>query len=182
MQRRKGSFDPLAVTIILVCSLFFIFYLDLLLGRALATWGIVPRTYLGLRGVLFSPLLHFNAAHLVANASSLLVMLLFLSSNAKYRFNQTLGLIWILSGFGTWLIGRPAIHIGASGIIYGLVAYLIVAGIYMRGWLPALVGIFIFIVYGGIFYGALPQTGFMSWEGHFSGAVAGILVARFQHD
>lgn len=155
---------------------------DRFLPVPLNALGIIPRTVPGLIGIIFSPLLHLNAAHLLANALPLFVLLLFLFWDRKYHPVETLSVIWLASGFGTWLIGRGnSIHIGASAIIYGLVVYLIAAAFWMQRWRPAFVAIFVFVIYGGIFYGVLPQRGHVSWEGHLAGAIAGWWTARRNH-
>lgn len=153
--------------------------LDSLLPMRLDVFGIVPRTEWGLVGIVFSPFLHVDGAHLLANAAPLFFLLIVLNSHRQYRPAQALIAIWLASGFGTWLIGRGgAIHIGASSLIYGLVAYLICAGWWIRSWSSALVSILILISYGGLFYGVLPQKGHVSWEGHLAGAIAGWWVAK----
>jgi membrane associated rhomboid family serine protease len=117
--------------------------------------------------------------HLLANSVPLFVLLVLLLSNPKYHPYGTLAFIWLVSGVGTWLIGRGgAVHIGASSIVFGLAAFLIVAGLTMKSWRSAAIAIFVFILYGGIFYGALPQAGPISWEGHLCGAIAGVWRAR----
>jgi membrane associated rhomboid family serine protease len=147
-------------------------------GLTFDALGIVPRTLPGLAGVLFSPLLHANFTHLAANAVPLLVLLTLLFWDRHYRPWPTLASIWIVSGLGTWLIGRGgSIHIGASSIIFGLVAYLIVGGLLVRSWRSAFVALLVLLAFGGIFYGVLPQTGPISWEGHLCGAVAGCAAA-----
>jgi membrane associated rhomboid family serine protease len=171
----------------LVLVLFAVFYINGFLGGGLNGFGILPRTGRGLLGILFSPLLHYNAAHLTTNAFSLFLLLTILFSHREYKPRFALGAVWLLSGFGTWLVGRawdgslPIVHIGASGVIYGLVTYLIAAAWWLRSWRSALWAILILFFYGGIFYGVLPQGGIISWEGHLSGAIAGLLVARQQH-
>ena len=165
----------------LVGLLFAIRAADLLLGLRLNRFGIVPRTGPGLIGILFSPLLHGSAAHLGANAAGLFFLLVALFLDKRYQPVETIGSIWIVSGLGTWLIGRPAVHIGASSIIYGLVTYLISSGFWMRSWRAVFVAILVILSYGGIVYGMMPQTGIISWEGHLSGALAGWLAARRQH-
>ena len=104
-----------------------------------------------------------------------------LLSNRNYHPYGTLVFIWLASGLGTWLIGRGnAVHIGASSVIFGLAAFLIVAGFLMKSWRSAFVAIFVFLFYGGIFYGVLPRNGPISWEGHLCGALAGIFAAVVQ--
>jgi len=143
-------------------------------------FGVYPRTAQGLVGILFSPLLHGSVAHLLANALPLFLLLVLLYADPRYRPGPTLTCIWIGSGLGTWLIGRPgSVHIGASSLIFGLVAFLIASGFVVRSWRAALVGVVVAILFGGIFYGVLPQQGPISWEGHLSGVIAGILAVRF---
>ena len=152
---------------------------EILLRLPLGQWGILPRTVAGLPGIIFSPLLHASLSHLAANAVPLFVLLVLLLSHRAYHPWRTLALIWGLSGLGTWLIGRGhAVHLGASSIIFGLAAFLIVAGFQMKSWRSAATAIFVFLFYGGIFYGALPHAGPISWEGHLCGALAGAWTAR----
>ena len=177
---------------ILVSVLFLVEAADLLLRqqnhRTLTGLGIVPRTVPGLVGIAFSPLLHASPAHLLANALPLFVLLVLLFWDRHYYPVLTLASIWFFSGLGTWLIGRgtddgrPVVHIGASSIIFGLVTYLIVAGFMMKSWRSALVALAVFIGFGGILYGLLPRAGPVSWEGHLSGALAGIWAAKRNHE
>ncbi len=179
---KSGYGDALETSILLVGAMVLVAVLDWLLPADLRVLGILPRTGRGLVGILFAPLLHLGFAHLSANTLPLFVLLLILFAERSYRPVQTLAWIWVGSGFGTWLIGRGgAIHIGASSVIYGLVVYLIAAGWWMRSWRAVLVAAAVLVLYGGIFYGVLPQRGAVSWEGHLAGAVAGLLVARYQH-
>jgi len=156
-------------------------------GITLGGFGIVPRTYRGLAGIVFSPLLHASPAHLAANALPLFVLLILLFWDRAYHPAVTLCSIWFFSGLGTWLIGRSheggrtVVHIGASSIIFGLVAYLIAAAFLMRSWRSAVVAVLVLIAFGGIFYGVLPNQGPVSWEGHLCGVVAGIWAAMRSH-
>ena len=176
----------------MVSILFLVEFADLILQRerhvTLSGFGIVPRTIPGLVGIAFSPLLHATPAHLLANALPLFVLIVLLFWDRHYHPVVTFCSIWFFSGLGTWLIGRGAdgnrtvVHIGASSIIFGLAAYLIVAGFLMRSWRSAIVAIVVFILFGGIFYGVLPHQGPLSWEGHLCGALAGIWAARRNHE
>ena len=178
-QKSPASFAEAAkISLMMIGVLFVVMGAGVVLRLPVQRWGVLPRTPVGLLGIVLSPLLHANLSHLLANAIPLFVLLVLLLSNGEYRPCQTLALIWGASGLGTWLIGRGhAIHLGASSIVFGLAAFLIVAGFRLKSWRSALVAILVFFLYGGIFYGVLPQSGPISWEGHLCGAVAGVWAA-----
>lgn len=177
-EKRSQLAAAAGVSAILVGAMFLLFGVEVIFRINLSGFGIRPRTETGLLGIAFAPLLHGSLDHLLANAVPLFVLLTLLLSNPVYRPYGTLFWVWIASGLGTWLIGRGnAVHIGASSVIFGLAAFLIAAGIFLRGWRSAFVAIFVFLLYGGIFYGVLPQHGPISWEGHLSGALAGFWAA-----
>lgn len=186
-SRQAGFLAALQTSFVVVGLMFFIKVVELIVPTSFAGLGIVPRDQHGLIGLLFSPLLHGNAAHLLANAAPLFVLLTLLFWDRKYHPWRTLAFIWLASGLGTWLIGRggepahPTVHIGASSVIYGLVVYLLVAGFLMDSWRAVFVAIGVGVLYGGIFYGVLPQSGPISWEGHLCGAIAGFFTARHNH-
>lgn len=187
-RNKKRTFaDAVQISATIVLIIFGIYYANRAVGGVLNAFGIWPRHPRGLAGVLFSPLLHYNDAHLMTNTVSLFLLLIILFLNREYRPDLAFLSIWILSGLGTWLIGRggtgvhPVIHIGASGVIYGLVTYLIAAAWWLRSWSSFLWAVAILFLYGGIFYGMLPQPGIISWEGHLAGAFAGVFVAWRQH-
>lgn len=163
----------------MVGSLFMVEVVEVLLRLPLDQYGILPRTQTGLVGIICSPFLHANWSHLLANSIPLFVLLILLLNNPQYRPFRTLVMIWACSGFGTWLIGRGGtVHIGASSIVFGLAAFLIVSGFYLRSWRAVIVGMLVFFFFGGIFYGVLPQAGPISWEGHLCGTAVGWWVAR----
>jgi membrane associated rhomboid family serine protease len=179
--------EAIQTSLFMISALFVVETADLILrqqtSRTLTGYGIVPRSVPGLMGIVCSPLLHAGPAHLLANALPLFILLVLLFWDRHYYPGLTVCSIWFFSGLGTWLIGRRgAVHIGASSIIFGLVAYLIVAGFLMRSWRSAIVAVIVLLVFGGIFYGVLPQQGPVSWEGHLSGALAGIWAAKRNHE
>jgi len=188
----KTFTEALRISFFIVAVMFAVEGADLVLqrekGLTLEGFGIVPRTVPGLTGIVFSPLLHASLAHLLANALPLFILLILLFWDRNYHPVATLCSIWFFSGLGTWLIGRssdgghPIVHIGASSIIFGLVAYLIASALLMRSWRSALVAIVVFFAFGGIFYGVLPNRGPISWEGHLCGAIAGVWAAKRNHE
>jgi membrane associated rhomboid family serine protease len=182
IHKKRTWSDAVEISALLVGLMIVVEVIDWLLPFPLDIFGILPRTAWGLVGIAFSPLLHLNFTHLSANAFSLFVLLILLFGDRFYLPERTFGWIWFGSGFGTWLIGRGgAIHIGASGLVYGLVAYLIAAGFWMKSWRSILVAMCVLLLYGGLFFGVLPQQGMVSWEGHLAGAITGVLVARGNH-
>ncbi|MEB4210621.1 rhomboid family intramembrane serine protease [Mycobacterium sp. 94-17] len=176
-----------AVTILtFVALLYLVELIDLLTNHSLEDNGIRPKTTDGLRGIIFAPLLHANWAHLMANTIPLLVLGFLMTLAGIARFVWATAIIWILGGFGTWLIGNvgsscgPTDHIGASGLIFGYLAFLLVFGIFVRRMRDIVIGLVVLFLYGGVLLGAMPvlhQCGGVSWQGHLSGAVAGVVAA-----
>jgi membrane associated rhomboid family serine protease len=167
------------VSEVAVSVLFFVLGAEIFFRLPLNQYGILPRTEVGLLGIVFSPFLHANMNHLLANAIPLFVLLVMILSDRKYHPHRTLILVWVVSGAGTWLIGRGhTVHIGASSIIFALAAFLITAGFLLKSWRSAAIALLVFVFYGGIFYGVVPHAGPISWEGHLCGAVSGVWAAR----
>lgn len=144
------------------------------------SFGILPRKISGLPGIIFSPFIHGSVSHLTANTAALLLItgfLIFLEGGKTFFIMSATAL---LGGAGTWIIGRGgSYHIGASGIIYGILGYLLSAGIFRRDFKSIAVSITVFLVYGGLVFGVLPADSFVSWESHLCGFMAGIVAASF---
>lgn len=167
-----------------VALLYVVEAVDQVSGSRLEQDGIRPLEADGLWGILWAPLLHANWAHLVANTVPALILGFLVSLAGMARFVYATVIVWILGGLGTWLIGNigaPAgvetNHIGASGLIFGWLTFLIVFGFFTRHAWQIVVGIVVFLVYGGILWGALPGTFGVSWQGHLCGGVAGVFAA-----
>lgn len=141
-----------------------------------------PYALVSLRGVLLSPMLHGSFSHLLSNTLPLLVLGGFVAlRGAKTLVGVSLFVV-VLGGLLVWLVGRPAIHIGASGLVFGYFGYLLAQGWYERSFVSIAVAVAVLLLYGGMIFGALPQSGFISWEGHLFGLIAGILAARMGKD
>lgn len=162
---------------------------DSLSNHRLDDNGIRPLESDGLLGILFAPLLHSNWDHLIANTVPALVLGFLMTLAGMSRFIFATAIVWILGGLGTWLIGNvgahcpyvgvrcEANHIGASGLIFGWLAFLIVFGFFTRKAWEIVVGVIVLLVYGSVLLGVLPGTPGVSWQGHLSGAVAGVIAA-----
>lgn len=142
-------------------------------------WGILPRTSRGLIGVPLMPFLHGGVSHVVSNTIPFAV----LGGLIAFRGYRTLLLtslfIIVVGGLGVWLVGRTAFHVGASGLVFGYFGYLLARGWFDRSFISIVVAIAVLVFYGGMIFGVLPLQGFVSWEGHLFGMIAGVLAARF---
>lgn len=144
-----------------------------------SSWGIHPLAIKGLRGIIFSPFIHANFEHLIANTLPLFVLtftLFFFYRKSSYTI---FFLIYLLSGFFVWLGGREALHIGVSGVIYGLAAFLFLSGIISFNIRLLTISMVVSLVYGGMFWGIFPVKPEISWESHLWGGISGLGLAWF---
>ncbi|OBI44481.1 rhomboid family intramembrane serine protease [Mycobacterium sp. E796] len=175
-----------ATILTFVALLYLVELIDQLMGGRLDSNGIRPLTTDGLWGIIFAPVLHANWQHLMANTVPLLVLGFLMTLAGLSRFVWATVIVWVLGGFGTWLIGNvgsacgPTDHIGASGLIFGWLTFLLVFGIFVRKFTDIVIGLVVLFAYGGVLLGAMPvlhQCGGVSWQGHLSGAFAGVVAA-----
>lgn len=154
-----------------------------ILGGALNRFGVIPRTEQGLWGILFAPFLHGNFAHLAANSVSLLVLgWLVLAFSGQRRFWAVSAAAALGSGLCAWTIGAPgSVHIGASGVIFGYLGYLMLSGWFARRVMPILVSLGVTALWGSAVFGVLPGQPGISWQSHLGGFLGGVLAARWLH-
>ena len=164
-------------SVLFTAGLWWIRILEDALGHPLSSLGVLPGQWVGLIGVVTAPLIHSSYSHLLANSPPLLV----LGTLSLYAYPKAsrlaIPLIWILSGLGTWFIGRHSSHIGASGVAHGLMFFVFVLGI-LR-WEPRSIAtaLVAFLLYGGMVTTIFPREESVSFEYHLAGAVAGVLAA-----
>lgn len=153
---------------------------DAILPVTMDQWGVQGRTASGLVGVLLAPFLHAGFAHLLANTVPFLVLGLLVAWRTRDRFWAVLLLITVAGGLGVWLLTSPStITIGASGVVFGLAAYLVTAGFLTRHWLDVVIAVGVVLFYGTMFAGVLPfgVSAGVSWLAHLTGALAGVGAA-----
>ncbi len=153
--------------------------LNALFDYRFSEYGIVPRTVDGLIGIPLMPFLHGSFDHLVVNTAPLAVLGGLVAVQGSRKFWMATVAITLVGGGALWVVGRNAVHVGASGLIFGYFGYLIARAWYTRSLLAVFIAIVVAVVYGGILLGVLPffQQG-VSWEGHLTGLIAGVLAAR----
>lgn len=165
---------------VLAVVLWGVFLADRVLPIDFNRWGIVPRELGGIWGIFLSPFLHANLSHLLSNFLPLMILLTLLVATQRHSWWIALQIV-LLGGLLLWVFGRPAVHVGASGLIYGLIAYLMAAGFRQGRFGPAIAALLVGFLYGGtLLSGVLPTVGeHVSWDGHLTSAVAGGILGYF---
>jgi len=166
-----------AFLMLLLLGLWVIHFINQGLRYRLNNLGIIPRSRQGVIGIIVSPFLHGNTAHLIVNSLMLFVLATLVLMGGRPTFYCASAMIILISGGLTWLLARPGIHIGASGLVMGYWGYLL-ANSYQH---PSLMTIVIAIVclyyFGGMFLNLFPRDKTVSWEGHVFGFIAGITTS-----
>lgn len=140
-------------------------------------YGIVPRTFTGLLHIPLAPLIHGSLFHLIANSLPLLGLGFLIQLKQRALFWQLTAAVIIIAGLGTWLIGSQAYHIGASGLVLGLWAFVLADGYFQRSIKAMLIAVITLVFYGGLVLTVFDLRPSISWAGHMSGIGAGILIA-----
>lgn len=149
----------------------------LFFGSELGQYGIHPLDFNGIWGIFTAPLLHANFEHLIGNSLPGAVFCFLIGLSGRKAWWEVTIIVVLIAGVGTWLLGGPGTsHIGASGVVYGWLAYLIVRGIFNRSLSQFLVGLGLGFAYSGLIWGVLPIYEGVSWQGHLFGAIGGILA------
>jgi len=163
--------------ILFVILIWLIFWIEFRFNVDLKSFGIQPRKIEGIYGIMLSPFLHLSLEHLINNSIPL-----FLLSSAIFFFYRTISwkIIFLgifLSGFLTWIIGRDSTHIGASGLIYVLISFIFFKGIISKNFNLMALSLIVVFIYGGTIWYIFPIKENISWEGHLSGFIVGIILA-----
>jgi membrane associated rhomboid family serine protease len=171
------------ITLVVVGALNVIYIMELTLPLPMGLLGLEPRRISGLWGLVFSPFIHLSPTHLMANCGALLVLLpLSLTLGRRLTVGAVL-IVALLGGGLVWLFGRPhTIHFGASGVVFGLISFLVFYGIFSRRIIPLLISFIVLISYGWVaLLGMVPAAG-VSWGGHVFGFLSGIAAAYYYRD
>ncbi|MEZ4858243.1 MAG: rhomboid family intramembrane serine protease [Flavobacteriaceae bacterium] len=171
------TIDVLLYPILFVLAIWIVFWVEIRYGYHFTKWGVLPLRWEGLKGIIFSPFIHSSLQHLFNNSIPLLVLsasLFYFYKNIRWSV-----LFWGLLGTGllTWFIGRPSWHIGASGIIYMLAAFLFFKGIFSKQYPLTAVALMVVFLYGSLLWYLFPIDPGISWEGHLSGFLVGFILS-----
>lgn len=172
---------PFQVLGSLIVTLWILELVDSLLLRGrLNRLGIRPRKWIGLRGIIFAPLLHGNFGHLAANTIPLVVLGWLIMLNGLNTFLTVTAIVWVFSGVGTWLFGGSHTnHIGASGLVFGYFGYLLLRGYFDQSASAITIAVIVGLLYGSMIWGVLPIHQGKSWQSHLFGFIGGGVAARY---
>lgn len=180
MKKLEFKSSTIAYPLLFVLIIWIVFWMEVRFGFNFNFLGVIPRDVVGLRGLIFSPLIHGNIEHLYSNTIPLLIL-----STALFYFYEKISwkvlvLGTLLTGLLTWILGREnSVHFGASGVVYLLTSFLFFKGIWSKNYRLTALSLIVVFVYGSLVWGMFPIDKTMSWEGHLSGFLSGIFFAIF---
>jgi membrane associated rhomboid family serine protease len=179
---RIGELAPgLVVIAVMIAAMWALEIVDLVPGTPIDRWGVRPRTVRGLFGVAFAPFLHVSFGHLIANTIPFVVLGVAIALGGVRQILEVTVIVAIVSGLGIWLFGSATtVHLGASGLVFGYLTYLVTRGVIAKNLWWILGGLVVLAFYGGLLWGLLP-TPRVSWLGHVFGAVGGVVAAWVLH-
>jgi len=156
-----------------------VFVVNWVVRGALLRFGVVPRTTVGLRGILFAPFLHASLDHIVANSIPFVVLGWMVMLRDERHFIPVTIAGMLGSAAAAWLLGaRGSVHIGASGVIFGYLGFLMLSGWYARSAGSIVLSVFVTLAWGSLVLGMLPGVPGISWQAHTGGFIGGVLAAR----
>ena len=174
----KFSSSVILLPFFSVLLLWVVFWAELKFNFNFAKYGVYPRDFEGLRGILFSPFIHGNLEHLYNNSIPLLILLAALRFFYRKQSMRVIGLGILVSGVLTWIIGRESYHIGASGLIYVLVSFVFFKGVMTKYYRLVALSLTVIMLYGGMVWYVFPDVeAGISWEGHLAGLITGFAFA-----
>lgn len=180
--------DDMVWPLLWVMGMWLVFFIDTNYTMVWTQWGIQPRSIKGLVGILASPFLHGDFEHLFSNSVPFIVAGGFIYYFFPQIRKSIMLRIYVIAGFLVWLIAdQPSNHIGASGMVYGMIAFLITHGVINKNKNMLGVTLILVFLYGGLIYGIFPDYGFfigknISWEGHLFGMLTGIGLGFFYRE
>jgi membrane associated rhomboid family serine protease len=174
---KKHFLESLRFPFFFVGLMWIVHIMKLMLGMSLAQFGVLPREIYGLKGIVTGPFIHGDIQHLISNSIPMLMLLTMIFVFYRKVAVKSFVVIYLLTGAAVWLFAHDAFHIGASGVVYGLVSFVFWSGVFRRNIKSIILSLIVIVLYSGYFYGILPNQTGISWESHLFGGLAGILVA-----
>jgi len=171
-------FQNIQIAFAAVAILWAVYLFDWVWPGNLKVYGLRPRDFDNLSGIIYYPFLHGSFKHLIGNSGTLLVLLIISLSLSRKMTGYAILIIIFAGGGAVWLFGKPnTVHIGASGVIFGLMGFLLFIGIFQKQWKPLVFSLVVFFAYGGVLISLFTIVPGVSWSGHFWGFISGVMSA-----
>ena len=176
----NGHKEQTKILLMMFLAMWGVFLVTSVTGGALLWLGVIPRTVLGLRGLIFAPFLHGSLTHIVSNSIPFLLLGWLVILRDPRHFLPVTLISAIGSGLMAWLVGAPgSVHIGASGVIFRYLGFLMLAGWWARSFASIALSVVVIALWGGMVVGVMPGSVGVSWQAHLGGLIAGIYAARY---
>ena len=177
-EKNDNIFNKLLFPIGVVVLMWLVKIIEVFQNDKYTSWGIIPREIDGLPGILTAPFLHSDWQHLMSNSVPMLALMSMVMVFYKRVAVSSIIIITVFTGFTVWLFARGGTsHIGASGVVYGLVAFLAWTGIFRRNLKSIILALVMLVAFGSYFHGIVPNKEGVSWESHLFGGLVGIFTA-----
>jgi len=174
---RRHFVDSLRFPVFFIALIWVVHFYQVTAGFYRGEYGIMSRRLWGIRGIFTGPLVHGSFGHLASNTVPLLVLTVISLYFYRKVAIRAFWMIYLLTGLCVWLFARPVSHIGASGVVYGLVSFIFWNGIFRRSLRSIILAAIVVLVYSGMFVGVLPDQEGISWESHLLGSIVGVFVS-----
>lgn len=176
-EKENDIIKKLVFPISIVTVMWLVKIVEVARNHKYTVWGIFPRDLDGVIGILTAPFIHSDWQHLMSNSLPLFMLTSILMVFYKRVAIPSFLIITVLTGFTVWLFARESYHVGASGVVYGLVAFLAWTGIFRRNLKSIILALIVLVMYSGYFHGIVPNKEGVSWESHLFGGLVGIFTA-----
>ncbi len=173
----KFDIEVLAIPFLMLFAIWFVYWIELQFGFNFNKYGIYPKSIIGLRGILCSPFIHSGTSHLVNNSIPLVVLSIALFYFYRKVAFTILVIGTLFTGLLTWILADDSYHIGASGVVYLLFSFIFFSGIFRKYYRLIALSLAVIFLYGSMVWYVFPIKDHMSWEGHLSGFLTGMLLA-----
>ena len=174
---KRKNLNSLKFSAVILIIIWSVKLIEIVFDFDFTEYGVLPRNFNGLMGILFSPLIHSDVNHLLSNSLPVIILCLLIFNFYNQIAKKIFIYLYFISGLWLWCIGRESFHIGASGLIYAMASFLFFSGILRKNSQLSAVALLVIFIYGGLFWGLFPIHKNVSWEGHLTGFIAGILVS-----
>ncbi|MEM9548629.1 MAG: rhomboid family intramembrane serine protease [Bacteroidota bacterium] len=176
-EKNNDILKRLLLPTVVVVLMWLVKILEVARGTKYTRWGVFPRDWDGFIGIFTAPFIHSDWQHLMSNSLPMFMLLGMLMVFYRRVAIPSIIIITVVTGFTVWLFARESYHVGASGVVYGLVSFLAWTGVFRRNLKSIILALVILVMYGGYFHGIVPTKEGVSWESHLFGGMAGIFVA-----